>query len=465
MIRPLFMLVCFALMGKSAMSQYNSCADAIKFINNNLSSYNDDGLIKSTTISIDNNGELNVKTTHTISGKISTTMEQVVNISELKEDVSFGMATDIEAYIIIRCVDEKESVLYSTTFARSGNTKTRYSKFIMLYVSKYVQSDKITKAFEYIIKNANTNPSFLEGSNTNTTSDTKYSDNDSKITVISCAKVGGASNIPIISNSEVSYDNQISSTFYKIKYEFGLNCKYFYYNDAESHNAFANPDDNNIYLGVGFIKDCFTSGNGITAVRVLIAHEMSHLYQFANSGSSLLEYDNQSHYGELQADFMAGYVLTKLGYVSRNNYKVATNSIWKIGDIAWTDSDHHGSPSERTVALFAGICNSNMGTEEAYSYSYDYLPPPNGDQIGNKVGIIFMNNGKRLTLLYGGKVCIIQNNQYVQVAQFTTNTDSFGFRINFSTDGWKDLIVDTQTQLVYTMTNTNYPVGKLEFTK
>jgi hypothetical protein len=263
-----------------------------------------------------------------------------------------------------------------------------------------------------------------------------------------CAVNSPVKELKIIPKSTIPFDYYVNRIFGQIKLTYNLDCKYFYYDDSGSPNALAYQSDRNIYLGKSFLESCFARGTNVTGMYFIIAHEMSHLWQFNHREEWLKDVDGTVRHSELQADYMAGYVLAKLGYISPFNYTQLLTEVWNQGDVSWNDPSTHGTPAERIMSTHRGLTHAVEPPEAAYSAS-TVIAPPDRSKAGKIVGEIKLMNNVVLYIKYGGKVL---NEQKRQIGQMSGIPNSFNFRISFSTDGFYDLIISPQN-LVYNLQN------------
>ena len=256
-----------------------------------------------------------------------------------------------------------------------------------------------------------------------------------------CAVNRPISDVSVIDKSEVSFDGSIKSLFNRIKDAYDLDCVYFYYDDSKEKNAFANPGDGNIYLGVNILNECLQNGNGYTGVYYIVAHEMSHLYQFKHPDKWLnKKIDGTERYSELQADFMAGYILGKLNYINSTNYNQLLRQVWVVGDNTggWHDPDAHGTATERISDTHLGLSHWNESCDDAFTASMQVQPPKSIPMTKTVAEIDFFNNANPLYIKYGGAVYDNDNNQ---VGQMSTIPNTPNFIINFTKEGFNDLTV------------------------
>ena len=142
--------------------------------------------------------------------------------------------------------------------------------------------------------------------------------------------------------------------------------------------AFYCPTDDTIYLSESFaaaVRDGkiqgWPSGGktdaalGDMAVAYMIAHEEAHNIQ----GELGLASGNVPTSGiELQADCMAGAWAADAasrGAVNASDVDIAQNTAWLVGDYAFDNPGHHGTPQERQQAFMNGY--HGLSSCNAYS--------------------------------------------------------------------------------------------------
>lgn len=130
-----------------------------------------------------------------------------------------------------------------------------------------------------------------------------------------------------------------------------------------SYNAFAqsNPPPR-IVLGDGILDGYASLGLDDVAPTAVFAHEFSHHIQFANgyfndpivAGASAPE---RTRYTELMADAFAAYYLTHKRGATYNRKRVEQffEVFFQVGDCAFTNPNHHGTPNQRMAAARFGF--------------------------------------------------------------------------------------------------------------
>lgn len=141
----------------------------------------------------------------------------------------------------------------------------------------------------------------------------------------------------------------------------------FYLFTNKVKNAFATtrkfPDnpksDGSILYGITLMNSQLEMGYwGGAVVAGVMAHEYGHIYQY-HSGAfkKLRKLHKTVKFVELHADFMSGYYMG-IKYVASGkkvNVRTVASATYDIGDYAYNNPAHHGTPVERTVMLKEGF--------------------------------------------------------------------------------------------------------------
>jgi len=121
-----------------------------------------------------------------------------------------------------------------------------------------------------------------------------------------------------------------------------------------------NPSDR-IVMGDGILEAYSAIGFGDVAPQAIFAHEYAHQVQFENGYDQDLDPSvsapEQTRYAELMADAMSAYFLTHSRGLALNQKRVAEflQVFFQIGDCAFTDPGHHGTPNQRLKAATFGF--------------------------------------------------------------------------------------------------------------
>jgi hypothetical protein len=128
------------------------------------------------------------------------------------------------------------------------------------------------------------------------------------------------------------------------------------FSDPSSHD----PSDR-IVMGDGILEGYAAIGYGDVAPQAIFAHEYAHQVQFENGYDhdlpSSVSDPEQTRYAELMADAMSAYFLTHARGAALNQKRVEQflQVFYQIGDCAFTDPGHHGTPNQRLAAARFGF--------------------------------------------------------------------------------------------------------------
>jgi hypothetical protein len=135
-----------------------------------------------------------------------------------------------------------------------------------------------------------------------------------------------------------------------------------------SLNAFAFStagQSDRIVMGDGILEGFAVVGFGDVAPQAIYAHEFAHHIQYENEyfddvppGATTPITDAEfTRYTELMADAMAAYYLTHKRGGTMNKHRVAQflNAFFQLGDCAFTNPGHHGTPNQRMRAAQFGF--------------------------------------------------------------------------------------------------------------
>jgi hypothetical protein len=136
-----------------------------------------------------------------------------------------------------------------------------------------------------------------------------------------------------------------------------------------SFNAFAfsdfeGPIPDKIVMGDGILAGYDAVGLGDVAPQGVYGHEFAHHIQFENDyfsdnipGSATPNQAERTRYTELMADAMSAYYLTHSRGAALNKKRVAQflQVFFQIGDCAFNNPGHHGTPLQRMAAAEFGF--------------------------------------------------------------------------------------------------------------
>jgi len=141
----------------------------------------------------------------------------------------------------------------------------------------------------------------------------------------------------------------------------GGNHPFFSFN-ALSFTTSGGPIPDKIIVGDGVLEGYAALGYGDVAPAAIYAHEFGHHIQFENgyysdpyatAGSGA----ERTRYTELMADAMGGYFLThkRGGTLNRKRVEEFLRIYFQVGDCAFANSAHHGTPNQRMAAARLGF--------------------------------------------------------------------------------------------------------------
>ncbi|NIG56763.1 ImmA/IrrE family metallo-endopeptidase [Chitinophaga sp. Cy-1792] len=179
-----------------------------------------------------------------------------------------------------------------------------------------------------------------------------------------------------LSSGSSETDSLISKYYDRLSTIYNVQCKVKYLPNVK--NAYANnlPGDHDIYLGVPLINSILSRPNGKLMIAFLVAHELAHLYQYLDPNNKFYADDNNKNSFELQADYLAGYVLYKSGIITPSFAQDLTNTAQFLGDFGFYKISHHGSPLQRSSAVTLGTGVSQLTfLRNVYENSFYYINP------------------------------------------------------------------------------------------
>jgi predicted metalloprotease len=117
--------------------------------------------------------------------------------------------------------------------------------------------------------------------------------------------------------------------------------------------------------------------DGGIAILAVIAHEFSHIAQYRRRVfDTLVGGSGRAVRAELHADFMTGYYL---GLRKADNpslsIRTAGVALYQIGDYAFNNRDHHGTPAQRVAAAEEGfkLANNKRSFVNAFNEGVNWI--------------------------------------------------------------------------------------------
>jgi hypothetical protein len=147
---------------------------------------------------------------------------------------------------------------------------------------------------------------------------------------------------------------------------FGVYPSFAFYQEDEGSNALS-VGTSKVLFGMNMIA---MYSENKAALLGIMAHEYAHTLQ--NTKYCSLE----GKYRELHADLLAGYFLAAKGYVlGEDEVDNFINVFHTMGDYNFNDSDHHGTPKERTKAVRRGYYHFGLDDDlnKVYRESVAYI--------------------------------------------------------------------------------------------
>jgi hypothetical protein len=140
-----------------------------------------------------------------------------------------------------------------------------------------------------------------------------------------------------------------------------------------------------IVMGDGILEGYAAVGYGDVAPQAIFAHEFAHQIQFANNyflgntaaGDAPLPPRvtgaERTRYTELMADAYAAYYLTHArgGTLRQKRVEEFLSTFFQIGDCAYTNGGHHGTPNQRLAAARFGFQVAADGQKQGHIMTSD----------------------------------------------------------------------------------------------
>jgi hypothetical protein len=136
-----------------------------------------------------------------------------------------------------------------------------------------------------------------------------------------------------------------------------------YYADGLKKNAYATPlrrltrSDGTVLFGLNFLKEALAAAeHPAVGVSAICAHEFGHILQYKRGLVRILAPNNVVRRIELHADFLSGYFAgTRKREKPDYPAAVFATKAYSIGDTAFDEAQHHGTPDERADAVVHGF--------------------------------------------------------------------------------------------------------------
>ena len=126
-----------------------------------------------------------------------------------------------------------------------------------------------------------------------------------------------------------------------------------------------------IVMGDGILEGFAAVGFSDVAPQAIFAHEFAHQIQYENDyfdDLGAVSRAEATRYTELMADAMAAYYLTHARGASMNQKRVKQflNVFYQIGDCAFSDPGHHGTPNQRFAAAEFGFRLADQAQKQGH---------------------------------------------------------------------------------------------------
>ncbi|MED5619888.1 ImmA/IrrE family metallo-endopeptidase [Ideonella sp. BN130291] len=123
--------------------------------------------------------------------------------------------------------------------------------------------------------------------------------------------------------------------------------------DCDSPNAYANPNNMAVLFGTTLAAQTYSKYGTPLPLWQVLAHEFGHMMQFVY-GASWLNSGTAAP-RELEADMFSGfYLIYAKAFVSPAEMQTSLQQAFSIGDYAYNNQNHHGTPLQRMAAVVAG---------------------------------------------------------------------------------------------------------------
>jgi hypothetical protein len=190
---------------------------------------------------------------------------------------------------------------------------------------------------------------------------------------------------PVLKSDNLNFNYALAQTLFKIADAFQVKANFAFFDDSKSPNAFATPlnirdkPDGSVFLGATFANTCLGYQEAPdVAVATVCAHEFGHIIQFKHNLIDRVDAGQSTvKRSELQADYFAGFY-TGMRKIERPDYPAAVAAVaqFNVGDTAFADPTHHGTPQERGAAVARGFDASyreKKTVSEAIEESTNYV--------------------------------------------------------------------------------------------
>jgi hypothetical protein len=167
--------------------------------------------------------------------------------------------------------------------------------------------------------------------------------------------------------------NLINNEFVSLERFFNLDVTLKYSDDGPAYF----PSSKTIITGNEYVNYSLKARQNSKYVnevyKAVLAHEFAHALQDING---MFEYWSEGKQPELHADFLAGFYIGKNGLITKDKLISFADEFFDLGDTAYFDANHHGTPKERTCAFLEGYkvaVDYDFNIYQAYNAGVDYI--------------------------------------------------------------------------------------------
>lgn len=269
-------------------------------------------------------------------------------------------------------------------------------------------------------------------------------------------------------NSKYSkFATKIDSIVWVLSSKYQLKPKVLYLDGV--NNAFANPSDRNMYVGTAILDDFMLRKNGLIEFSFVVAHEFAHLLQFDRRDKKGLEFFWQvSSLSmkpiELQADFLASYLLVHNKILDTSNCKSLYKTANSLGDYGFNRQDHHGTRLQRYKAVEDAQYFSTLSyLDDVFTASSSYILPSVtfNKSVPRILGNIVIQNLPTIYLTSDSELVTSKGTNYNQVGTSKGDNSTIGV-FYLDLQGFIGETLTVKNQDVFNAAGVN--VGKFNFT-
>lgn len=165
------------------------------------------------------------------------------------------------------------------------------------------------------------------------------------------ATISPGCGVPTRTTGNTSLDSAFMAEFdYQARFWAIPGVSFAFLNDCSNPNAFANPQDRSILFGITLATKLLRDFGNVIPLWQVIAHEWGHQIQFSLGDNWLTS--STAAPKELEADMFSGFYLL----IAKNSANLSTSitNAFTLGDWAFNNPAHHGTPAQRGAAVLAG---------------------------------------------------------------------------------------------------------------